>query len=103
MGYRRSRGSGVLQVLFLRGKFPSFDASIRFAGDGDDERRVLQSIADGIEDHGIGDDFIPVSQGKLGSKCDGLVDRSLFDYFTQVLGFGRCQVPHPHLVQLRYA
>ena len=79
MSRRRSRGWGVLQVLFLRGKFPGFDASIRFAGDSDDERRVFESIADGIEDHGIGDDFVPVSQGKLGCKCDRLIDRSLFD------------------------
>ena len=58
MGCRRSRGWGVLQVLFLRGKFPGFDASIRFAGDRDDECRVLESIADGIEDHGLADDFM---------------------------------------------
>ena len=35
MGRRRSRGWGVLQVLFLRGKFSGFDASIRLAGNVD--------------------------------------------------------------------
>ena len=89
MGYRRSRGWGVLRVLFLRGKLSGFDASIRLAGNSDGERRVLQSIADGIEDHGIGDDFVPVGYGKLGCKCDRLVDRSLFNDFTQILGFCR--------------
>ena len=53
MGYPRSRGWGVLRVLFPRGKFSGFDASIRLAGNSDDERRVLQSIADGIEDDGL--------------------------------------------------
>jgi hypothetical protein len=68
MGYRRSRGLGVLCVLFLGGKFSGFDPSIGLAGDVDGERRVLESIADG------GDDLVPVIDGQRGSKGDGLID-----------------------------
>jgi hypothetical protein len=83
MGYRRSRGLRVLRVLFLCGKFSSFDAPIGRTGNVDGERGLLQAIADGVEDDGIGDQFVPVSHGELGGKGDGFVDGSFLDDLTQ--------------------
>jgi hypothetical protein len=65
MGYRRSRRRRLLRVFFLAGKFSRFDAAITLAGDVDREGGVLQSIADGVGDDGIGDDLRPVIQRQL--------------------------------------
>ena len=99
MGYRRSRGLRVLRDLFLCGKFSGFDAPIGLAGDVDGERGVLESIADGVEDDGIGDDFVPVIQGQLGGEGDGFVDGSFFEDFAQILRFGGGKFPHSHVVK----
>ena len=43
--------------FLLAGKFSPFDAAIALAGDVDGKRGVLQPVADGISDHGIGNDL----------------------------------------------
>ncbi len=67
MGYRRSRGGGVLRVLFApKSKFFGFDAAIALAGDLDGERGVAKAIEDGIGDDGVRDHLAPVIEGQLG-------------------------------------
>jgi hypothetical protein len=47
----------LLRVLFLASKFSCFDASVALARDVDREGGLLKSIADGIGNDRIGDDF----------------------------------------------
>ena len=60
---------------------------------------MLESIPDGVEDDGIGDNLVPVVHGELGGKGDRLIDGPLFDDFAQILRFGRGKFPHPHFVK----
>ena len=50
----------MLRVYFLVGNFSGFDAAIALAGDVDGQSGVLQSIADGIGDDGVGNDLGPM-------------------------------------------
>lgn len=60
---------------------------------------MLQPITYGVEDHGIGNDFVPVVHGELGGERDRLIDGSLLDDLAQILGFGRGKFPHAYLVK----
>ena len=43
----------MLRVLFLAGKLARLDATIAFAGDVDRQRRVMESVTDGVGDDRI--------------------------------------------------
>src|ERR1035438_2132389 len=60
VGHRRSLRSQSLRVFFPGSKFSGFDTPIALAGNVDRECRVLEPIADGIGDDGIGDHFAPM-------------------------------------------
>ena len=89
----------MLAILPLAGKFSGFDAAIAFPGDVDGQSRVLEAVADSIGDDRIADHFAPVIERQLGSEQDGFVDRSFFEQFAQILGFGGRELTHPHVVQ----
>ena len=62
----------------MLGEFFGLDTSITFAFDGQRQRGVFESVADGIGDDGIADDFMPVGQRELRGERGGFAVAAFF-------------------------